>query len=717
MWGQTEDISGFSYLQQQQQQRQQQMHMQGTHDDDNSICPPFNDFSHIVEAANIKLSTTGMTAQSFNVLNLSGSDQPSLSVESVTQGLLTQSKGCSRCAHLGNIRETLKSVESSYLEEISQLKRMLNQIDGERVDAVNRTEHILLAFDRSRQQILAKDHEIQILRGQLRQAEDNLQRCEYELSSLKHLHMRDIAFFNQREILFFSENEQYARIAIMSSEANSLSELHTRFFSLWNPIHKMESFSPAYRQCEAAVLSFINSNNTSGAEESSSLGDGLSPSPVKPLSPFITRHAETTRLYNMGVLKPVLKGGLLTELRQSKKNADELNEKLQCELSKKENQISNLKHQLVVQEESIHRLSQESSEAEKLTREMQEEIDDMLRTELLLTQKCERHSLETQAMEERLKVLYFFIHQQNGTLSEKQSKSVLKTPEKQQSLAALKLTQRFVGTPPSLFHGHSGIESTLQCGANGITEDMATLVSQTVADAVQRVLQGHLLPLKLSVESIRASSDELHRTMRKAVEGSYCDTDLSKLTIEEIKKEFGIFINDIKNVLQNCTTVVNTQDEKVNIAKLRFTLKKVARMMSHNAKVMDDKLNDILLCQSAVARQRAVADVLSPDEVKVYDIIPQNGSTTLTPSGVEVPTTISPVSCREKMVTPKSKHVRFDLTHYDSPLSGVFPDNTMFNTSVALSHEWDVEVSDDESVPPPPASSFKRKTPYDIDDA
>ncbi|ORC91849.1 uncharacterized protein TM35_000054450 [Trypanosoma theileri] len=717
MWGQTEDISGFSYQgqHQQQQQQQQQRYLQRTNDDDNTMCPSLNDFSHIIEAAHITLSTTGIAAQSFNVLNFSASDQPSLSVDSVTEGLLTPRKGCSRCAHLGSIRETLKSVESSYLEEISQLKRMINQIDSERVDAVNRSEKILSGFDRCRQQILSKDHEIQVLRGQLRQVEDNLQRSEYEIASMRHLHMRDVAFFNQREILFFSENEQYARAAILSLEANCWSEIFTKFMNEWSPIQKMEGLSLSCRWQEVPGVSLIGSNNSSGIEEHSSFGGGLSPSPVQIRSPSITRYAETTRVNNMGVLKPAFKGGLLTELRESKRNADELNEKLQCELTKKETLISNLKHQLSIREESIRRLSQESTEGEKLNKEMQEEIDDMLRTEVLLTQKCERHSLETQAMEERLEVLYFFIRQ-NTILPEKHIDSVLRTPEKQ-TLAALKLTPKFIGTPPNLFNGRSMIESSSQCSGNGLSEDVAILVSRTVEDTVQKVMQGHLLPLKLSVESIRASSDELHRTMRKAVEDSYHHEDPSKKIIEELKKEFGGFITDIKDILQSYTTIVNTKDEKVEIANLRSTLKKVARLMSHNAKVMDDKLNDILLCQSAVARQRAVSDVISSVEGKVYDIEPLNASSTLTSSGVEVSTTVSPVPNIEKTVSPKSKHVRFDLTHYDSSLTGEKHDNTLFNTSVPLSHEWDVEVSDDETVPSPPASSIKRRTPYDIDDA
>ncbi|RNF02989.1 hypothetical protein TraAM80_06039 [Trypanosoma rangeli] len=202
------------------------------------------DFGHILRAAHINFSHVNPEASSSTATGMVR-DPLSPVVDHLTQGLLPSSLGCPRCAQINSIRESLKSVEASYLREIAQLGRVVEQMDAERVDAVNRREQTLLALDRSRQLNLSRECEIQSLSGQLRQMEDELQRLEYELASLRQLYRRDVAFYHRREVLCFLENERCARAAVSSSEAGWHSALEARYSSVLEMHRKRHCFDPS----------------------------------------------------------------------------------------------------------------------------------------------------------------------------------------------------------------------------------------------------------------------------------------------------------------------------------------------------------------------------------------------------------------------------------------------------------------------------------------
>ncbi|KEG12588.1 hypothetical protein DQ04_01601130 [Trypanosoma grayi] len=662
---------------------------------------PYKEFSHILEASHITFAGKNAVTQCTSL-----SDHPSPVVDDVTQGLLTPRQGCSRCAQINGIRESLKGVEASYLEEIAHLKRLIAQVDAERVDAANRAERALQAFDRSRQHNLTKDREIQELVGQLRQTEDKLQRSEYELASLRHRYANDIAFYHQRESFFFTETERCGRVALTSMESGWRTALQAKYVSIVE-MGRREQHRSFVSHCELP-------DSPRGSVGLLSTCCGLSPSPMHQRSPSITRRIEPRTSEEGGNAMSTLKGGLLTELRQSKKVVDELNEKLKLELGAKEEQIKSLQQQLDIRDEGFLQLSREHATDAELAGEMQEEIDDMLRTEVWLTQSCERHRLEVEALEERNHVLQWLLRHHLASLPKKCLNPHEGTPEKQ-NLAPLQWTQ---GTFSPLVCNQGNRMGPLMSRNTDeeSNEGLRAVVSQAVTETLQKVLQAQLLPLKLSVESIRTRSDELHASMKKAVEVMHHGTEPPLTIADEMKNEHTNFLSDTRQMLRELIASMDPA-KAGDVATLRGALQKVARLTSHNSKIMDDKLNDILACQSAVATQLAMAAVPHIEE-ELHDAPPLEISAAVSPCKREgdISSTAAAASAGSGKASCESKQVRFELAEDDAQSKGRGVSGASFSGSTLPSHVWDVVESDDESIPPPPTAAVTRRTPYDIDE-
>ncbi|KAF5223298.1 hypothetical protein ECC02_003576 [Trypanosoma cruzi] len=662
--------------------------------------PPIDDFSHVLSAAHINFGHVSPGASSITATG-TVREQPSPIVEHITQGLLASSLGCARCAQIDGIRESLKCVEASYLGEIAQLRRMVGQIDGERMDAVNRMEQTLLTFERGRQQSLSKDCEIQSLIGQLQQMEDRSQRLEYELDSLRQLYRREIAFYHQREMFLFLENERCARAALSSTEDGWRSALEARHFSL------VEVDGEIYRSYPHQNFLFLNLSKEN--EGGSSMRGGLSPGLARSLPPSITRDAGKNRNGGVGSKTSDIKGGLLTELWQSKRTLNELNEKLQRELRAREDQISTLRQQLSAREESLVQSSEERAEEDNLKREMQEEIDDMLRTEFFLTQMCERHRLETEAMEGRAHLLQWLLQRHVLFSQERNLMCLERTPEKQG------LTEK-VWTPGTLpFSIYSNVDVkpdvyvnrskySLSCQQQQQPDELYAVVSQAVSETLQSVLPHQPFAIKKTAEAIYATEDELHNNSNNFARKMHYDEDDNVINASHEKLP-----GDVRRVLQEFC-VANPPQEIVDLSPVLDALKKVARMTSHNAKVMDDKLNDMLILQSAVARQLAL--LTTPPAGKQVDESPSsNISATASLSIVD-----AGVAGANNKASPIFRRAHSKPPKLDTSPAGRGEGNAPVILQAKPSHEWDVEDSDDESIPPIPVFSSLRKTPYDADE-
>ncbi|ESL08836.1 hypothetical protein TRSC58_03455 [Trypanosoma rangeli SC58] len=669
------------------------------------------DFSHIMRATHINFSHANPEASSSTATGMTR-DQLSPVVDHLTKGLLAPSMGCPRCAQINGIRESLKSVEASYLREIAQLGRVVQQMDAERVDAVNRTEQTLLSLDRSRQLNLSRDCEIQSLSGQLRQIEDELQRLKYELTSLRQLYRRDVAFYHRREVLFLLENERCARAAVSSSEAGWHSALEAMYSSVLEVHQKRHCFYPS-RSVET-----LRSPRLS--EGRRFMRNGPSITSPHSLPPSITRYVDKHGGGDSGSgsVTPGKKGGLLTELWKAKETLNKLNDKLQRDLTAKEEQIASLQQQLSLRAENRAQSSQDRVDGDSFVQEMQDEIDDMLQTELFLTQMCGRHRLEADAMEERVYLLRW-LHQQQ---QQKQHPHGL--PPQTQPLYCDHRTlenqgsPELIWTPPHFLHAEENIEldvhvnggsgSQLPCLKQPLDELCAS-VSGALSKTLESVLHDQLLPFKRYVESLHSSDDELRNSLKKVVQTMLQDGHDNVMHAARINERQEKFISDMQCILQEFYAANLTQAHG-GLTSLREALKKVARLTSHNAKVMDDKLNDILTSQSAVARQLTLLTV--PSIQRRTDASPTlRCSAAVSPSALDS-------GCLDASPNTLlgSKRVHAEFVDVDvAP-----PGHTGANAPVAVptlpSHEWDVMDSDDESVPSLPVFSTARKTPYDVDD-
>ncbi|RNF02988.1 hypothetical protein TraAM80_06038 [Trypanosoma rangeli] len=349
---------------------------------------------------------------------------------------------------------------------------------------------------------------------------------------------------------------------------------------------------------------------------------------------------------------------------------------------------------------------------------MQEEIDDMLQTELLLTQMCERHRLEAEAMEERVYLLQW-LHQQ-----QKQKQHPHDLPPQKQPLYSANRTLERQGspelpwTPPHFLYAkenigldvyvNGGSDSQLPCQKQPLDE-LCAAVSGALSKTLESVLHDQLLPFKRSVESLRSSDDELCNSLKKVVQTMLHDGHDNVMHATRINERQEKFIGDMQRILQEfyAANLPQTHD---GLTSLREALKKVARLTSHNAKVMDDKLNDILTSMSAVARQLTFLTI--PSIQRRTDASP-----TLRCSAA---VSLSAVDSGRLDASPNTllglKRVHAELVDSDAAP----PEHTGASAPVAVptlpSHEWDVMDSDDESVPSLPAFSTARKTPYDVDD-
>ncbi|KAF8284078.1 hypothetical protein TcBrA4_0055880 [Trypanosoma cruzi] len=667
--------------------------------------PPIDDFSHVLRAAHVNFGHVSPGASSITA-NGTVREQPSPIVERITQGLLASSLGCARCAQIDSIRESLKCVEASYLGEIAQLRRMVGQIDGERMDAVNRMEQTLLTFERGRQQSLSKDYEIQSLIGQLQQMEDRSQRLEYELDSLRQLYRREIAFYHRREMFLFLEYERCARAALSSTEDGWRSALETRHLSVVEVDGKIHR---SYPHQNFLFLDFSKEN-----EGGSSMRGGLSPGLARSLPPSITRDVGKNRNGGGGSKTSDIKGGLLTELWQSKRTLNELNEKLQRELRAREDQISTLRQQLSVREESLVQSSEERAEEDNLKREMQEEIDDMLRTEFFLTQTCERHRLETEAMEGRAHLLQWLLQRHVLFSQERNLMCLERTPEKQG------LTEKVwtPGTLPFFISSNDDVKPdvyvnrskySLSCQQQQQPDELYAVVSQAVSETLQSVLTHQPFLIKRTAEAICATEDELHNNSNNFVQKMHYDEDDKVINAAGINASHEKLLGDVRRVLQEFCAA-NPPQEIVDLSPVIDALKKVARLTSHNAKVMDDKLNDMLILQSAVARELAL--LTTPSAGRRVDESPSsNVSATASLSIVD-----AGVAGANNKASPISRRTHSKPLKLDKSPAGRGEGNAPVILQAKPSHEWDVAESDDESIPPIPVFSSLRKTPYDADE-
>ncbi|RNF21153.1 uncharacterized protein Tco025E_03596 [Trypanosoma conorhini] len=659
------------------------------------------DFSHILSAAHINFSHANPEASSSTATGKMRG-LPSPAVDYFTHGLNAPNVGCPSCAQFDDIRESLKSVEASYLGEIAQLRRMVEQADAERVDSVNRLEQTLLDLDRSRQLNLSRDCEIQLLSGQLRQVKDGSQRLEYELASLRQLYMSDVALYQQREVDFFLESERRARVAVALTEEGWRSAVEARCSSAVEVGRRRRCSHPS--QSVGALCSPRVSNGLS------SMRDRPSTSSAPPLKLSITRHVGKHGGGGGGGwgsgITPGGKGGLLTELRQSNNTLTELNNKLQRELGVKEDQIALLRQQLPLQAEGPARPRQQGVDEDSLEREMQEKIEEMYLDEIFLAQTCERHRLEAEAMEERVHLLHWLQQQLHGEPPRKQLvESAQRTPEEEEPPEP-RLRRRFgyyLGGGASMYEVLCKMLEQQQ-------RDMRVFLFEEVPGTLQGALREQLPGFKQSVESHYLGEGGLRSNLGKVAQTPRRDEHGNVLPAARTDESRGKNVVYIQGVPQQFCAA-NPPQASGGLAFLYDAVKKMLRSMSRNANVMCGKLNDIIVSNSAVARQLTLLTIPSAQR-RAAASPSRKCSATASPSVAD--TRFLDASTQ---TSSGSKQFHFELDNFDAaPPPGNAAANAPVASPMPPSHEWDVMDSGDESIPPLPLSSTERKAPYDVDD-
>ncbi|CBH16907.1 hypothetical protein, conserved [Trypanosoma brucei gambiense DAL972] len=675
---------------------------------------PPRDFSHILESSHVTF------ANSSRGVSYKGIDPPvrmrsSIGSGARTQDLQVSSTSRRKRAKTSNNRGALHGVEESYLQEIDHLQQLAKQFDEERSEAVDRAEEMRAAYERSRQQSILKEREIQSLGDQMHRLQDKLHRAEYQLTSVQSICRRDAEFHREQQLLLFEENERNTREALVFAEASWRTVIQERCSNTMSALaHKQ--YSSVERHSEELGVAHH------GCRSEKTWNQAYTDRPV---SCPAQRCTSTSRQYSgqqeedcWATPATGMKSTLLAELHQSKKRADETIEQLKRELEEKEEVIASLRNQLNLQEEGLQKVPRAGGSDESLMMEMQAEIDDLLLNELLLTHSCERYALETEAMEELTYALRWLLQQHAFALQE----APFITPQRTPAGSKQPVLPRTPGTSPHLVEVHSAASP----GCNDVTTsvaEMRAIVGDTVLEVIKKELQGCLLPIRLSVESMRASSEELIGDLRKAVrDAGYNAPQLTpSITMGEIKSEHAALLRNIQRSLDDMNTTV-APPLCTELKQLRETVVKVGRLTAHNNKVMDDKLSDILNCQSAVSRQMILSALPCDEKLDFCRTPVAECSTTVPPAKVslsrEGANAISSVGGglnynAENVLSDGGNESGVSIKKTQShESSGAYVDSTG-----PAFHDWDVESSDSKFMVPSMDVPIIRKTPYDIEDA
>ncbi|KAG8348146.1 hypothetical protein TRVL_01032 [Trypanosoma vivax] len=677
---------------------------QGRWSCDPTSLSPQRDFDCVLAPSCIAHANTGRRSQSAAI----GSplrERPLAGVASLVQSLQVPGMDCRMCAQISSVRESLRNVEESYLREIEQLQQLVSQFEVERRNALKQVEASHAAFGRSREMNMVKDREIQALGGQVRQLEERLQRAEYEMSSVRRINSNDVAFYHQKEMMLFGESESNAREAVTSAEAAWWCVLMEKWANTTSAAGK-GSVSPVDGFRSGSPLPCSGRNARSSSRGSVSRDRSLQ------RCPSITRESYACREGDEPLDMHTIGGGRFVEQHQPTKRSDELHLKMRRELESKNKLIDNLKQQLSEKEKMLKQCSQNSFD-ETLVVEMQEEIDDMLLNELQLTQSCQRSVLEAEAAEERVQALQWLLQKHTTSGLERRHA----TPQR-----VLTFTSPHPVTPETLPR-HVDLHSLGSQRGRGLSVlhgELQGIIKDAVMETLKDGLQSHLLPLKLSVDSLRAHSEELVGRVREGMEMAKSSATTPLIdALDTLKREQAVFMDDVKRLFSefgagSATTATAAAQE---LSQLRQTFVKMARLTTRNDKIMDDKLNDILLCQSAAARQVVLATMPPVGNPRSANSSHANSSHIASPSKLSTIGTSANLSfsSADDQRTPSlnnSRQVRFA----DEKLMKDKVSNARVESTSPVCRDVARATDSRRTTMLAPAESAKRRTPYDVDD-
>nr|CCC94648.1 conserved hypothetical protein [Trypanosoma congolense IL3000] len=675
------------------------------HNRENCECAhhsPAHDFSHILESPHVTFSSSSNGLCPPGAESCISGQPPCCSSDSVPR-LQADSVRCQMCAQISGARRPFQVAEVSYLKEIGNLRGLAKQFDSERSEAIDQAETLRRAYERQRQQSVLKEREFQLLEDKVHRLQDKLQRTECQLASVQSICRRDARFHRDQELLLFEESFHNAREALISMEASWRMVLYERWaHSTCSP--PVGGHSPRGTRCSGRSVTPCSSGRNGGGGAAVWMHDCME----RPRStagsncPSITRYTSERPEESPATSASAMNSGISLQLQQSKRSADETIKKLQRDLDDKNDIINSLQDRLANLEAEMDGLVSSRKVDESLVVDMQAEIEDMVLNELLLTHSCQRHALEAEAAEELSNCLWWMLQQHNSIASTNQFSTPLRTP-------ATKRQNILPKTPETLPHFiENSVSGSPRFHALGSSvSDVCAMVSDTVLETMRKELQSHLLPLKLSVESMRASSEELARNAENTLRAARADISLSSpaVTLDDIRAAHTSLKDFIQQNLSGLGSAIRSYDP-AELNRLREAVVKLGRLSAHNSKIMDDKLNDILNCQSAVSRHVVLSSLPCGEGLGT----------------ARTPETASPTAAGNTKGSTRKDESELGVSHGQCEKGGDKirqPFNNSGTGSHLISaafHDWDVESACSGLTALSVDASAVRKTPYDADD-
>jgi hypothetical protein len=127
--------------------------------------------------------------------------------------------GCPRCRHIRSLQQSLRAVEDSYMSEIDELRTALQSADTERIECMQLYEVSLAEVDRVRALTLTKDKDLAMWRSRALQADEELRVAAHRSLLEQQNFQRSVAYFHERELAYATQGELAGRIEVANIEA------------------------------------------------------------------------------------------------------------------------------------------------------------------------------------------------------------------------------------------------------------------------------------------------------------------------------------------------------------------------------------------------------------------------------------------------------------------------------------------------------------------
>jgi hypothetical protein len=132
---------------------------------------------------------------------------------------------CPRCAHLSKLEESLSAVDDQYRAELEHLRRMVAQVDADRLDVVHRLKVSQDDVEILRSQVLEKERQSSEWRQRAVVAEEELSAAQRVHSSAQWEWERRVVFALETMMYALATTETDARLNLVACEQASRSAL------------------------------------------------------------------------------------------------------------------------------------------------------------------------------------------------------------------------------------------------------------------------------------------------------------------------------------------------------------------------------------------------------------------------------------------------------------------------------------------------------------